>query len=208
MLIPYLFQEHYKNHHELDLTIPTLTQPSDPTIKNIIITEDQTLENWGFVGTKGLGKTTKAFIIYKLRKEYLEKRINDKNFVENNSKYIKAEEYLELCQKAMSIPSCYQLIDDVKNIQFLILDEIKTDKQSITVINRLTSLLEHRRDYGLQTIFTSNDSPRSIIEVYPDLGNAMMAMTGKDNLLLFAGTNKHINQESQKPELYTQICQA
>ena len=112
-------------------------------------------------GSNGTGKTSIASIIIKeaYRHRYTAKRMT---WVDYMTLYTRAWG----CNNFELKMHTEDVIKDIKDREFLVLEEIGKEQDNKLAMTLLEDLLRHREDKGFPTIICTNLSPKSIVERY------------------------------------------
>ena len=134
-------------------------------------------------GSNGTGKTSIASIIIKeaYRHRYTAKRMT---WVDYMTLYTRAWG----CNNFELKMHTEDVIKDIKDREFLVLEEIGKEQDNKLAMTLLEDLLRHREDKGFPTIICTNLAPKSVVERYGASieslikGNMTpMKLVGKDN---------------------------
>lgn len=112
-------------------------------------------------GSNGTGKTSIASIIIKeaYRHRYTAKRMT---WVDYMTLYTRAWG----CNNFELKMHTEDVIKDIKDREFLVLEEIGKEQDNKLAMTLLEDLLRHREDKGFPTIICTNLAPKSIVERY------------------------------------------
>ena len=112
-------------------------------------------------GSNGTGKTSIASIIIKeaYKHRYTAKRMT---WVDYMTLYTRAWG----CNNFELKMHTEDVIKDIKDREFLVLEEIGKEQDNKLAMTLLEDLLRHREDKGFPTIICTNLSPKSIVERY------------------------------------------
>lgn len=112
-------------------------------------------------GSNGTGKTSIASIIIKeaYRHRYTAKRMT---WVDYMTLYTRAWG----CNNFELKMHTEDVIKDIKDREFLVLEEIGKEQDNKLAITLLEDLLRHREDKGFPTIICTNLAPKSVVERY------------------------------------------
>lgn len=112
-------------------------------------------------GSNGTGKTSIASIIIKeaYRHRYTAKRMT---WVDYMSLYTRAWG----CNNFELKMHTEDVIKDIKDREFLVLEEIGKEQDNKLAMTLLEDLLRHREDKGFPTIICTNLAPKSVVERY------------------------------------------
>lgn len=112
-------------------------------------------------GSNGTGKTSIACIIITeaYRHRYTAKRIT---WLDYMSLYTRAWG----CNNYEIKMHTEDVIKDIKNREFLVIEEIGKEQDNKLAVTLLEDLLRHREDKGLPTIICTNLTPKGVIERY------------------------------------------
>lgn len=134
-------------------------------------------------GSNGTGKTSIASIIIKeaYRHRYTAKRMT---WVDYMTLYTRAWG----CNNFELKMHTEDVIKDIKDREFLVLEEIGKEQDNKLAMTLLEDLLRHREDKGFPTIICTNLAPKSVVERYGASieslikGNMIpIKLVGKDN---------------------------
>lgn len=134
-------------------------------------------------GSNGTGKTSIASIIIKeaYRHRYTAKRMT---WVDYMTLYTRAWG----CNNFELKMHTEDVIKDIKDREFLVLEEIGKEQDNKLAMTLLEDLLRHREDKGFPTIICTNLAPKSVVERYGASieslikGNMTpLKLVGKDN---------------------------
>nr|DAT50471.1 MAG TPA: replicative helicase [Caudoviricetes sp.] len=112
-------------------------------------------------GSNGTGKTSIASIIIKeaYRHRYTAKRMT---WVDYMTLYTRAWG----CNNFELKMHTEDVIKDIKDREFLVLEEIGKEQDNKLAMTLLEDLLRHREDKGFPTIICTNLAPKSVVERY------------------------------------------
>lgn len=112
-------------------------------------------------GSNGTGKTSIASIIIKeaYRHRYTAKRMT---WVDYMTLYTRAWG----CNNFELKMHIEDVIKDIKDREFLVLEEIGKEQDNKLAMTLLEDLLRHREDKGFPTIICTNLAPKSVVERY------------------------------------------
>lgn len=112
-------------------------------------------------GSNGTGKTSIASIIIKeaYKHRYTAKRMT---WVDYMTLYTRAWG----CNNFELKMHTEDVIKDIKDREFLVLEEIGKEQDNKLAMTLLEDLLRHREDKGFPTIICTNLSPKSVVERY------------------------------------------
>lgn len=112
-------------------------------------------------GSNGTGKTSIASIIIKeaYRHRYTAKRMT---WVDYMTLYTRAWG----CNNSELKMHTEDVIKDIKDREFLVLEEIGKEQDNKLAMTLLEDLLRHREDKGFPTIICTNLAPKSVVERY------------------------------------------
>ena len=112
-------------------------------------------------GSNGTGKTSIASIIIKeaYRHRYTAKRMT---WVDYMTLYTRAWG----CNNFELKMHTEDVIKDIKDREFLVLEEIGKEQDNKLAMTLLEDLLRHREDKGFPTIICTNLTPKSVVERY------------------------------------------
>lgn len=112
-------------------------------------------------GSNGTGKTSIASIVIKeaYRHRYTAKRMT---WVDYMTLYTRAWG----CNNFELKMHTEDVIKDIKDREFLVLEEIGKEQDNKLAMTLLEDLLRHREDKGFPTIICTNLSPKSVVERY------------------------------------------
>lgn len=134
-------------------------------------------------GSNGTGKTSIASIIIKeaYRHRYTAKRMT---WVDYMTLYTRAWG----CNNFELKMHTEDVIKDIKDREFLVLEEIGKEQDNKLAMTLLEDLLRHREDKGFPTIICTNLAPKSVVERYgASIGSLIkgnmtpIKLVGKDN---------------------------
>ena len=112
-------------------------------------------------GSNGTGKTSIASIIIKeaYKHRYTAKRMT---WVDYMTLYTRAWG----CNNFELKMHTEDVIKDIKDREFLVLEEIGKEQDNKLAMTLLEDLLRHREDKGFPTIICTNLAPKSVVERY------------------------------------------
>ena len=112
-------------------------------------------------GSNGTGKTSIASIIIKeaYRHRYTAKRMT---WVDYMTLYTRAWG----CNNFELKMHTEDVIKDIKDREFLVLEEIGKEQDNKLAMTLLEDLLRYREDKGFPTIICTNLAPKSVVEIY------------------------------------------